>query len=165
MRIALYKPNKSNTGHALSFKSSVYNKSVSLMLEMVKQSGWDDVNKTGSFKANAKDPAKKVAVKFSTIEVGGLIGALRKGTPFKAFHKSESGQTSISLSLYDKKVPEGKAPEKAFSLSVMKGDNKFGASIELAESEALLIFFTTFLTNLFNTAEETQIESTEPAAE
>ncbi len=164
MRIAFFKPNKSNTGHALSFKTAFNNDSI-LMLEMVKQSGWDDNNKTGSFKASAKDPTKKVAVKFSTIEIGGLILALRKGVPFKAFHKSESGQTSISLSIYEKKAFGDKPPEKAFSLSVMKGEAKFGASIEFPEAEALLVFLTAFLTNLFNKQEETRIETSEPAAD
>ena len=145
MQLSFFKPNSSNTGHALSFKVQRYKDKDVLMLEFVKQASWNAESKTGSFSANAKDKTKKCSVKFEPIEVGAIINTIKRHLPSSFFHKGADYMTKISLSVYEKKAQEGQAPQKAFSLGVIRGEAKFSASLEFSEAELLLSFLQKYL--------------------
>lgn len=165
MGLKFYKPTPKGNGHAchFTFKSTIdtvgENGEVTsqgdkaVFLEFIKQSGWNDKSKTGSFKGGAK-----ANVKFSKEEVCSMILAMRNGEkafphPYKegqfgAFHNSEHGSTLIKFEPY---------ANKGFSLSVSKTPKegeKLSFLIGLTFAEMLLLeeyfkfalnhFFTSF---------------------
>ena len=76
--ISFYKPNSKNNGTACSF--SVNPKNGSIWSSLIKQSGWNEKTKTGSFMDNKDNPQKSAKIKFSITETAGLLEALDKNT-------------------------------------------------------------------------------------
>lgn len=114
--ISFYKPNSKNNGTACSF--SVNTKDESIWCSLIKQSSWNEKTKTGSFIDNKDNPQKSAKVKFSLVEVAGLLESLEKNVEFSAYHSSDKQITKIKLLPY---VREEK--QVGFSFSVNK-ENK-----------------------------------------
>ena len=92
--IQFYKPNPRVSGTATSIK---FNKGYdSIFIEMIKQTGWDDTKKRGSFK---NSPVKIVA-KFTTVEAATIIDAIENNREFKIFHSNDLGSTAGSFGPY-----------------------------------------------------------------
>lgn len=129
-----YKPNPRNTGHCGSFQLSPDNKCV--FLTIIKQSGWNDAKKLGSFSENRKDPTKSVNIKFNEIELGGFLDAICRNIEYSMFHKFENSSCSIKFSPYYKnnKPEEGQI---GFSLRVSKGENSFSLGLTYPETMTL----------------------------
>jgi len=111
--ISFYKPNSKNTGTACSF--SVNPKDSSIWSSLIKQSGWNEKTKTGSFLENKNNPQKSARIKFSQTEVAGLLECLDKNVEFSAYHSSEQQITKIKFAPY---IKEDK--QVGFSYSVQK---------------------------------------------
>lgn len=124
--LQFYKPNPRKTGSAIKFScrgvsSTDYKdqKDAGLFLEIIKQTGWDNQTKSGTFSGGAT-----TFVKFSVTEMGDMLHALQEGKPafplhqasgdHKTYHKSEAGGSWIGFSPYQTK--SGKY--MGFSLSV-----------------------------------------------
>lgn len=114
--ISFYKPNSKNNGTACSF--SVNTKDESIWCSLIKQSSWNEKTKTGSFLDNKDNPQKSAKVKFSLVEVAGLLESLEKNVEFSAYHSSDKQVTKIRLSPYIKEEKH-----VGFSFSVNK-ENK-----------------------------------------
>ena len=86
MSISLYKPNSKNTGCAFNFKIGV-NKSKEPVIyaSAIQQYSWDDSKKTGNFSGNGNDPDKKINLKFTEFEIGGIISAFKNRNEFSHF--------------------------------------------------------------------------------
>jgi len=115
--ISFYKPNSKNTGTACSF--SVNPKDESVWSSLIKQSSWNDSKKIGSFSENQNNPNKSVKIKFSLVEVAGLLDSLEKNSEFSAYHSSEKQSTQIKLSPY---IKDNK--QVGFSYIVTKTDKQ-----------------------------------------
>lgn len=147
--ISFYKPNSKNSGTACSF--SVNPKDGSVWSSLIKQSGWNEKTKTGSFMDNKDNPQKSAKIKYSMTETAGLLEALDKNTEFSAYHSSEQQITKIKLAPYikdDKQV--------GFSYSVQKEskeniENKQSYLIGFYFNEARLLkeFLQYSLTSIF----------------
>ena len=146
MKYTLYKPNSKNTGCACSFDigSSGKNNGVSLYISFVLQSGWNDSNKTGSFKENAKNPDKTATVKLSAHEAGEFLSSLKTRIPYVAFHKSSEDTTIIKFTPWDKERKiKGKDSEEsysspAFGLSISRNSSQsFKVALEAGETMVL----------------------------
>ncbi len=99
-RLQLYRPNKDNTGSALSFNfGAAKTGEVSLYLQAVKQASWNAQTETGSFRENAENPEKKMNVKFSDWEVGGLIAAFRNVDRFSAYHTNDRAKSNTTVTV------------------------------------------------------------------
>ena len=85
--IHFYKPNPKITGSACSFWHS--DKDGNFFATLLKQAGWNEKAKTGSFVQNKNDPTKKITVKLNRTEIAAIIDSLQSGREFKSFHSSE----------------------------------------------------------------------------
>lgn len=93
--IHIYHPNKAVKGFACSFWYSDRDQSVYATL--IKQAGWDDRTKNGTFKASLNDPTKKVNIKLSFTEVGGILDCIERNRPFSQYHDSDASPKQISF--------------------------------------------------------------------
>ena len=154
---SIYKPNKKSTGHAMSLHISKDNektKGPSLMLEMVKQSGW--VNGRGVFKHPQGAEGIKTVVKLNEAESADIIYSLEKNKSFSAFHKfgETSKQVKMVPSGVDRKTKskEGETSEsvRRVSLGVTDGGVPFYLFLEAGESQLLIESIRFYLNHLFH---------------
>ncbi|MSR88011.1 MAG: hypothetical protein EXS69_02550, partial [Candidatus Zambryskibacteria bacterium] len=68
--IHFYKPNPKITGSACSFWHS--DKDGNFFATLLKQAGWNEKAKTGSFVQNKNDPTKKITVKLNRTEIAAI---------------------------------------------------------------------------------------------
>jgi hypothetical protein len=112
----------------------------------VLQARWNDQNKTGSFKENAKNPEKSCVVKMNTNEAGEILSSIRSRIPVDFFHKTDKGSTIIKFTPWDKdrKVKGHNGDETykspAFGLTIIKGSSSFKIALEAGETEILAAF-------------------------
>ena len=152
-----YKPNKKSTGHAMSLhiaKDFDNSKDPSLMLEMVKQSGW--INGRGVFKHPEGAVGVKTVVKLSEAEGADIIYSLEKNKSFSAFHKFGDSSKQIKLvpTAHDRKTQskDGENVEtvRRVSLGVTDSGKSFYLFLEAGESQLLIEAIRFYLTFLFH---------------
>ena len=84
--INFYKANPRVTGTACSFylnpRDNVF------FSTMIKQDSWDENRRIGSFAKNKDNPSKKVNIKFSAMEIAGIIDAFESNREFSGYHGS-----------------------------------------------------------------------------
>ena len=154
MRLNFYKPNKSNTGTALSFNVSYKDKDQTkgegpdLYVSFVKQAGWSDETKKGSFSENAKNPEKTAALKLNQTEAASIIRAVRQSAKFSTVHAYQGSTTSIMFGPYQKKNGDN-----AFSFSIKKGEQSFLIGFELGEAELVAQYMENYLRKSFEVSE------------
>ena len=129
--ISFYKPNSKSNGTACSF--SVNPKDKSIWSSLIKQSGWNENSKTGSFSDNKDNQQKSAKIKYSLTETAGLLEALDKNTEFSAYHSSEQQVTKIKLAPY---IKDNK--QVGFSYSVQKESKE---NIENKQSYLIGFYF------------------------
>lgn len=147
--VTLFKPNKKNNGVLASFQK-VKNENndrgeVCVMLNIVRQSSWDDSKKTGSFRwgeNDRKDNTKNV--KLNVFELGSLIHGFEnylegvKDNSVNLFHRFNDTSTAIWLGRH-------KGGEGNFVFSVSEGNNKFLFGITPGEAVVISEFFRTVI--------------------
>lgn len=151
MQLPFHKPNSKNTGFLFGFKTN----QGSLFLEAIRQVSWNDQTKNGSFKANAKskDPQKKIVIKMNAIEAGGLLKTLNSQIPFSTVHRSEQGQTAISVYKMKRNVKIGQNEYEVdnVSFNVSKDGSKMGILLNVNEIEAFKIFLVEYIKEVIST--------------
>lgn len=153
MKYSVYKPNSKNTGCLFSFEiGNTREGSIALFVSAVQQSGWNDKNKTGSFKENAKNPQKSTTIKISVGEAGEFLSSFKTRVPFTAFHKNNEDTTIISLTPWDKerkiksKDKETSYTTNAFGISISKNSaSNFKIALEAGETEVLSLLLKEFI--------------------
>lgn len=84
--INFYKANPRVTGTACSFylnpRDNVF------FSTMIKQDSWNEKKRIGSFSKNKDNPSKKVNIKFSPMEIAGIIDAFESNREFSGYHGS-----------------------------------------------------------------------------
>ena len=155
---SIYKPNKKSSGHAMSIhisKEVDKSKGPSLMLEMVKQSGF--VNGRGVFKHPEGSKGIKTVVKLNETECADIVYSLEKNKSFSAFHKfgDSSKQVKIVPSGVDRKTKskDGEVVEsvRRVSLGVTEGGTAFYLFLEAGESQLVIEALRFYLNLLFTT--------------
>ena len=81
---------------------------------MIKQHGWNEKTRTGSFSQNRNDPSKRVNVKFSAVEVASFIDTIESNREFTGYH----GSNQIARFKFCPYVRGGE--QVGFSLSITK---------------------------------------------
>lgn len=163
MSIHIYHPTKTVKGFACSFWYSERDNSVYATL--IKQSGWDAENQNGTFKDSLNDPNKKISIKLSFTEVGGIIDAIESNRAYSWYHDGEATHKQIGFAPWFTGVDESKKQTGfSFSISVVdKNDknnkNPFYIGLNFAEARHLkeyLIFILhkTFKRNFSASIEE-----------
>lgn len=153
MRLKFYKPNKSNTGTALSFnvvqrQKEGDEKGLDLYVSFVKQASWNEQSRKGSFAENAKNPEKTASLKLNETEAATIIRAVRLGSKFSTVHAYQGATTSIMFGPYQKKNGD-----HAFSFSIKKGEQSFLIGFELGEGELVAQFLENYLAQSFAVSE------------
>lgn len=144
MRLNFYKPNKSNTGTAISFNVNQEEKGLSLYVSFVKQAGWNEQTRKGSFSENAKNPEKTASLKLNETEAATIIRSVRTGSKFSTVHAYQGSNTSIMFGPYTKKTGD-----QALSFSIKKGEQSFLIGFELGEGELIAQFLENYLSKSF----------------
>ena len=90
-----YKPNSKNTGHACSFWLSP--KDNRFYACLIKQDSWNSAKRTGSFAQNVNNPQKKVVIKLSHFEIGGILDSMDNKREFNGYHDGAVTQFSTSF--------------------------------------------------------------------
>jgi len=139
MRLNFYKPNKSNTGTALSFnvappKDQTKGETPDLYVSFVKQAGWNDETKKGSL--------------LNQVEAASMIRAVRESAKFSTVHAYQGSTTSIMFGPYVKK-----SGDNAFSFSIKKGEQSFLIGFELGEAELVAQYLENYLRKSFEVSE------------
>lgn len=156
----IYHPNKAVKGFACSFWAS--ERHGSLFATILKQSGWNEASQTGSFKESLNDPARRVNVKLSDIEVGAILDCIERNRPFSTFHTSTEAPKTISFipwmstPIADEDGNRPAAAIKGYSFTINVGaktdPNKASFYIGLTFAEARLIreYLVHYLHKTFN---------------
>lgn len=101
--ISYYKPNSQNRGAAAQFQFGNKEEDMGLYLSLIKQFGWNNESKRGSFSENAKNPLKNKKIKLNSIEASAICRVLRSECEkWSTVHKRDTKTTSISFSHYIK---------------------------------------------------------------
>ena len=152
MRLNFYKPNKSNTGTAVSFNvappKDANEKGLNLYVSFVKQAGWNEETRKGSFSENAKNPEKTAALKVNETEAASIIRAVRTASKFSTVHAYQGSTTSIMFGPYQKKNGDN-----ALSFSIKKGEQSFLIGFELGEGELIAQYMENYLRKVFEISE------------
>lgn len=81
-----YKPNAKVTGTACSFYLNKNDNS--FFSTLIKQDSWNSEKRIGSFQKNKNNPSKKVNIKFSLVEIAGIVDAIESNREFSGYHGS-----------------------------------------------------------------------------
>lgn len=131
MGLKFYKPTQKNTGAACEF--SFNSKESCLFIGLVKQIGYDQSKRLGSFKGG-----EQARFKFSLTEIAGMIDALNRNAEYPMFHSSEAAKSVITFKPY---LDMNTNQQKGFSLSISKtsGEEKLSYRIGFTFQEMELI--------------------------
>lgn len=101
--ISFYKPNSQSKGAAAQFQFGAKEQDFGLYLGIIKQFGWNNESKKGSFSENAKNPLKNKKIKLNNVEASAFCRVLNgSNEKWSTVHKNETKTTSISFSHYIK---------------------------------------------------------------
>ena len=150
--VQYYKPNKKNTGHACSFW---VNEDGTIQTSMLKQSGWNEKTRNGTFSANKDNPMARVISKLSHAECASIISAVRRRTELSAYHRSPKQVLKISFkSVFDK---ENVKKHIGYSFSINKESSEdstqsasFYVMFDHGEGEMLAIYLNKALDESFS---------------
>lgn len=141
-----YKPNKSNKGHLFSFNlgKAKEDENLALYLEGVKQNGWNEETKNGTFKDGAK-----ISVKFNEFEIAQFLNTIETdfAEDLKLYHSFGDSGTQIFFSA---KEYQGKI---GYVLTVMRKEERFSMAFSKAEVLFLREYFKFVLTQIFSQEE------------
>lgn len=146
--LSIYKAKANKNGTACSF--SFNSKDQALFINLIKQVGWDESTKKGSFKGG-----DKCNVKFSMAEIGGLIDTIEKGRPSKGYHSSQNQTIQYTFAPYYLGPEGGDKKLAGFSLSVFRqtGEEKekkaFQIGFNFGEAVMLREYFRSVLGRMF----------------
>tara|TARA_B110000444_G_C18847390_1_gene603024 strand:- start:3919 stop:4497 length:579 start_codon:yes stop_codon:yes gene_type:complete len=162
MSISLYKPNSKNAGCAFKFSIGQNKKKEPVLyVSAIQQFEWNESRKIGSFSGNGSNPDKKISLKFTEFEVGGMISSFRHRNEYSSFHSFDDNKTSIKFTPWDKKskVKKGDKEEwvtlPAFGITFTRNGNQtFRIPLEPGEVENLTEFLRYFLKTLYSHRKE-----------
>lgn len=119
--ISYYKPNSQGKGAAAQFQYGNKEDDFGLYVSIVKQFGWNDQSKKGSFSENAKNPLKNKKIKLNNTEAAAICRVIESNTEkWSTVHKSETKTTSISFSHY---IKDGNKLGYGISISEKNGES------------------------------------------
>lgn len=169
MPVKIFKPNPRSTGALFNFNFGPAKKGgdlkgdLALYVSAVQQASWNDANKTGSFKENAKNPQKTIRVKMSEFEIGNFINSIKRRTEFKGYHSHDGRAGHVQFSFSPSKTDAGDF--RGFLFSILRdGKEKFMVPITAGEAENLLVFLDFGLKTLYANRFKTQFSGEGSAA-
>jgi hypothetical protein len=163
--VQFYHPSSRGNGFATSFSDSFNNDCV--FATIIKQSGWDETTKTGSFKASREDVNANVTIKLNDLEVAAILDAIERGRPFSTYHDGDVPK-NIQFVPWFPKVPEGtKVEQRGFSFSItiaskdenVKG-NAFYIGFSFPEARLIREFLANCLNSHFDIARDLRKDNT-----
>jgi hypothetical protein len=139
MSISFYKPNSKNTGSACSFWLSP--KDNRFYACLIKQDSWNAAKRTGSFSQNTNNPQKKVIIKFSDVEIAGILDSIDNKRSFTGYHDGATTQFSTSFK-FEPYMRDGNQVGSSFMITKSSKEdtsnkNSFVIGLNFAESRLL----------------------------
>lgn len=172
MGLQIFKPNKANTGGAahVSFSAKSGQKNAAYV-EFIKQNGWDAAARNGQGNGKFSGGAKTV-IKLSTTEVATIIDAVERREDAPAFfHTSPDGSAQIKFVRYAGKVKNAQGQYETsktptgYSLSVSKGEDRYGITFTFGEARELSEYLKFALDKIFGAIYATDKEKAKEYAE
>lgn len=164
--IKYFKPNPKNTGSACSFWLSP--KDNRFYACLIKQDSWNAAKRTGSFAQNVNNLQKKVIIKFSNSEIGGILDSIDNKRSFTGYHDGATTQFSTSFK-FEPYVKDGNQVGHSFMITKSSKEdstnkNSFIIGLNFAEGRLLrehLIFllgksFETEMKNMASKAKDSE---------
>jgi hypothetical protein len=88
-------------------------------VSLIKQDSWNAKTRTGSFSKNKDNPKKRAIIKFSDLEIAGLIDAIERNAEYSGYHGSQKQIVKFNFKPYLKNDEQ-----LGFSLSVNREDKE-----------------------------------------
>lgn len=105
-RLEFYKPQKSGNGACITFQCAQNGdeKKDGFYVNILKQDGWNESSRNGSFKKNVNNPEKHKKIKLNEIEISNLILVLESNgsKKFSTVHVNGDNSTPIFFEPYVK---------------------------------------------------------------
>ncbi len=117
MSLQFYKPNQKSTGTACSFWRNAEDNT--FWVSLIKQDSWNAKTRTGSFSKNKDNPKKRAIIKFSDLEIAGLIDAIERNAEYSGYHGSQKQIVKFNFKPYIKNDEQ-----LGFSFSVNREDKE-----------------------------------------
>ena len=119
--LSYYKPNSQNKGAAAQFQYGAKENDYGIYFSIVKQFGWNNESKKGSFSENSKNPLKNKKIKLNSTEASAMCRVLESSSEkWSTVHKTETKTTSISFSHY---IKEGVKMGYGLSINEKNGES------------------------------------------
>jgi len=142
--LQFYKPNPKNTGAACSFSYNKKDKAV--WVNFVKQSGWNNDNKTGTFRGSGPD--KKANSKFNMTEIAGLVHAIETSGEYSNYHGNRERNNKFTFCPYIQNEKQIGYSFKLAQSNSADGTNKsFLIGFKFEEGRLLKQFLLTVINN------------------
>jgi hypothetical protein len=142
--LQFYKPNPKNTGAACSFSYNKKDKAV--WVNFVKQSGWNNDSKTGTFRGSGPD--KKANSKFNMTEIAGLVHAIETSGEYSNYHGNRERNTKFTFCPYVQNEKQIGYSFKLAQSNSADGTNKsFLIGFKFEEGRLLKQFLLTVINN------------------
>lgn len=139
--IEFYSPKPENKGAALFV--TVRPEEQSVVLGLVKQTGYDDSTKKGSFKGG-----KRINVNLSLDEVGSIINTVKTNGKFPIYHTFDGKPTATGNFGYYS-LGDGPVKKTGFGLSLKKDDVDFRIGFTHGSAEKLVSYLQFALVKCF----------------
>ena len=105
MNLAIYKPNRNNSGFAFNFQVGIGKGGEPVLyVTAIAQHSWDSKKRIGSFSENRKDPEKNASIKFNEFECGEILSCLKNRYVYETFHAFDDNKTIIRFTPWDKET-------------------------------------------------------------
>jgi hypothetical protein len=138
-----YKSFKTGNGALMTFKHDArtcrtnQKKDGAVFLTIVKQTGWNEKDETGTFAGG-----DSVTIKFGMHEVGELEEVIQRGNwTFNFYHDGGQDKTSGFIRFYDMEAKTDKdRPKRGVSFLIKKNTTEFKTSLTVGEANDLLAY-------------------------
>lgn len=157
MPVHIYHPNKVSSGFACSFSDGLNGDC--MFASILKQSGWNESTRTGTFKASLDDKNSFANIKLSDLEVAAILDCVERGRPFSTYHDGDVPKTIQFTPWFSKQVNEdtNKPDQRGFSFAITvssKEDptikNSFYIGLNFAEARLIREYLLNSLNSHFN---------------
>lgn len=155
MSLPFYHPSSRGGGFAASFSDSFNHDCV--FATLIKQSGWNDETKTGSFKASREDVTANVTIKLNDLEVAAILDCIERGRPFNTYHDGDVPKNIQFVPWFPKSSGSETPQQKGFSFSITVGNkedssvkNAFYIGFNFPEARLIREYLINILNNHFN---------------
>ena len=149
-----FKATKDVKGAIVNFYHFVSDGEARFVLTTVKQNGWNEQKRVGSFSGG-----QRLNVTFNLNEIGDIANHLRtRKNPFSFYHSTNNGITSGNITYKERTVGEGDRQKVvgAFTIYLKQDNNIVSSSLTLGEADDLLAYINYCRNQIYSTLDQAE---------